>query len=69
MFGWIFLLLFDVLDKFFLVNKEVLKVIDDELASSDRYTGQKTSVPMRDYIKWKNMKKTNDKKKIFWFFY
>ena len=68
MFGWIFFLLFDVLEKKFLVNKEVLRVIDNELASSDRYTGQKTSVPMRDYIKWKKMKKTN-RKKIFWFFY
>ena len=41
MFGWIFFLLFDVLEKIFLVNKEVLRVIDNELASSDRYTGQK----------------------------
>ena len=64
--------LFDHLDECFLLNKEVLTVIDEdyETTSRDSYTGQKTSVSLRDYIKWTtDFKKRNGEKKYLNFFY
>ena len=70
--GEYFFQLFDHLDECFLLNKEVLTVLDEdyEITSRDNYTGLKTSVSLRDYIKWTNeIKKRNGEKKYFTFFY
>ena len=64
--------LFDHLDECFLLNKEVLRVIDEDykITSRDSYTGQKRSVSLRDYIKWIiDIKKRNSERKYFNFFY
>ena len=69
--GEYFFQLFDHLDKCFLLNKEILTVIDEdyERTSRDNYTGQKTSVSLRDYVKWTtDNKKRNGEKKCFIFF-
>ena len=69
--GDYFFQLFDHLDECFLLNKEVLTVLDEdyEITSRDNYTGLKTSVSVRDYIKWTNeIKKKKRWKEIFYFF-
>ena len=70
--GFYFFQRFDFSDECFLVDKESLTLIDDdyEITSRDNYTGQKTSVSSRDYINWTTgMKKRNNEKKYFNFFY
>ena len=70
--GKYFFQLFDHLDECFLLNKEVLTVIDEDYETTrcDSYTGQKTSVSLRDYIKWTtDFKKRNGEKKYLNFFY
>ena len=59
--------LFDFLDEYFHVDKESLTLIDDdyEITSHDNYTGQKTSISLRDYIKWTtDIKKRNCEKNL-----
>ena len=69
--GFYFFQLFDFLDECFLVDKESLTLVDDDyqITSHGNYTGQKTSVSLRDYINWTtDIKKRNGEKKYFNFF-
>ena len=70
--GEYFVQLFDHLDECFILNKDVLTVINEdyEITSRDNYTGQKRFFSLRDYIKWTiDIKKRNGEKKYFNFFY
>ena len=59
--------LFDFLDEYFLVGKESLTLIDGdyEITSHNNYTRQKTSISLREYIKWTtDIKKRNCEKNL-----
>ena len=62
--------LFEFLDECFLVDKESFTLIDDdfELTNQDSYTGQKTSVSLKQYIsRTTDIKKETVKKGILLF--